>query len=73
MLIGIFRVASFLGKNYFKEGNVLGCILNLIFWQVTKSGGNANNGVNDSYFYLNCNNTSGNVNRNISGHHVLLF
>jgi len=36
-------------------------------WQVTNSGGNANETANAGTFYLNANNTSSNINRNISG------
>jgi len=34
-------------------------------WRVVKLGGNANNSANTEAFYMNANNTSSNVNRNI--------
>ena len=34
--------------------------------RVTNVSGNANNGANDGCFYLNCNNASSNLNRNIA-------
>lgn len=42
-------------------------------WQVVNSGGNANNAANDGAFYLNANNASSNLNRNISGHVVFKY
>lgn len=35
-------------------------------WHVVKLGSNANNSANTGTFYMNANNTSSNVNRNIS-------
>ena len=37
-------------------------------WQVVKLGGNTNNGANAGVTYLNADNASSNLNRNISSH-----
>jgi len=42
-------------------------------WREAKSGGNANDATNDGAFYLNVNNASSSVNRNIARQLVFIL
>lgn len=42
--------------------------MNRLYKTALNSSGNANNGTNDSFFYLNANNGARNANANISTH-----